>query len=126
MPSETTNWIHFKNHKNKLKVPFIIYADTEAYLKQLNADDDDLYSHYASSGNNSDCIEWFIDELELIAKFVGQRLAEVVPMHPLTDDEQYTLNQPFSRCFVCDKEFDLGERRVADHCHFTGRFRGQL
>lgn len=154
MPSETTKWIHFKNHKNKLKAPFIIYADTEAYLKQLNAEErkrifnekcsthayqqhnmysvgyyfkcqyNDSYSHYASSGNNSDCIEWFIKELELIARFVGQRLAEVVPMHPLTDDEQYRLNSAFSKCFICDKEFDLGERRVADHCHFTGRFRG--
>lgn len=39
MPSETTKWIHFKNYKNKLKAPFIIYADTEAYLKHLDTED---------------------------------------------------------------------------------------
>lgn len=33
MPSEDDKYIAFKNYKNKLKTPFIIYCDTEALIK---------------------------------------------------------------------------------------------
>lgn len=34
IPHEENNYETFKNYKNELKTPFIIYADTEAILKQ--------------------------------------------------------------------------------------------
>lgn len=33
LPTEEEKWIEFKNFKNKLDVPFIIYADIEAILE---------------------------------------------------------------------------------------------
>ena len=29
-----------------------------------------------------------------------------------------------TKCFICGKDFRQGDRKVRDHCHFTGRYRG--
>ena len=26
-----------------------------------------------------------------------------------------------TKCFICGKDFQQGDRKVRDHCHFTGR-----
>ena len=30
-----------------------------------------------------------------------------------------------TKCFICGKDFQQGDRKVRDHCHFTGRYRGR-
>ena len=35
LPSPGKNFVSFKNHKNKLKAPFIVYADCECILKSV-------------------------------------------------------------------------------------------
>ena len=27
-------------------------------------------------------------------------------------------------CWICDKLFDVGDDKVRDHCHITGKYRG--
>lgn len=39
LPTQEEKWIEFKNHKYKLEVPFIIYADSEAILPAVKDDD---------------------------------------------------------------------------------------
>ena len=37
------------------------------------------------------------------------------------------MNKYFSqifKCWICDKLFDLGDNKVRDHCHVTGKYRG--
>jgi hypothetical protein len=29
-----------------------------------------------------------------------------------------------TKCFICDTDLQQGDRKVGDHCHFTGRYRG--
>ena len=29
-----------------------------------------------------------------------------------------------TNCWICRKDFEEGELRVRDHCHFTGKYRG--
>ena len=29
-----------------------------------------------------------------------------------------------TKCWICNKEFEEGDKKVRDHCHFTGRYRG--
>ena len=29
-----------------------------------------------------------------------------------------------NRCWICDKFFDVGDDKVRDHCHITGKYRG--
>lgn len=153
MPNYDTRWIEFKNHEYQLKSPFIIYADSEAILKQLNHDErqrifnkncktkayqehhmysiayyfkceyDDSLSYYASSGNNIDCIKWFIKELEHIAEFAANILAQNEPMQ-LTADEERLCKDPNAKCSICGRKIYMDEKRARDHCHYSGKFRG--
>lgn len=154
MPTEETKWIEFENYKNQLKAPFVVYADTESFLKKLSVEEqnrvysaeckttayqqhhvysvgyyfkcefDNSKSYYASSGNRSDCIDWFVDELEQIAKRVAVMMSDVQPMNKLNSDEENLVNDPNTKCFICEQSFELNEVRHRDHCHFTGKFRG--
>lgn len=153
MPDEDAKWLEFKHHDYQLKAPFIIYADTEAFLKQLDENEkkrvfneeckttayqehhmysvgyyfkcefDNSKSFYASSGNRHDCIEWFIQELQTISQYAANMLATNKPMQ-LTIDEERLCKDPNVKCSICDRPFEENETRARDHCHFTGKFRG--
>ena len=56
---------------------------------------------------------------------------EMKPMDPLTEEEKESYkNQEL--CHICDKEFCTDKnndeykkmRKVLDHCHYTGKYRG--
>ena len=32
--------------------------------------------------------------------------------------------QVSNKCWICDKLFDLGDNKIRDHCHITGKYRG--
>ena len=32
--------------------------------------------------------------------------------------------QSSNSCWICDKLFDVGDDKVRDHCHITGKYRG--
>ena len=36
-------------------------------------------------------------------------------------EERFQLS---NSCFICDKLFDVGDEKVRDHCHITGKYRG--
>ena len=44
-------------------------------------------------------------------------------MAPLTEKEQYDFEKA-KICWICQKEFGEREKKVRDHCHFTGKYRG--
>ena len=37
------------------------------------------------------------------------------------EDEKLQLS---NFCWICDKLFDIGDGKVRDHCHITGKYRG--
>ena len=39
------------------------------------------------------------------------------------EEEEKRFNKK-TKCWICNKEFVEGDKKVTDHCHFTGRFRG--
>lgn len=154
MPTEKTKWVKFENYKHQLKVPFVVYADTEAYLKRLNVEEqncvfseqckttayqqhhiysvglylkceyDDALSYYINSGNDVNCVEWFVLALGGIAQFIAREFSNILPMNTLTPAEEFLLKDPNAVCSICDKMFDPLEVRVRDHCHLSGKFRG--
>lgn len=150
MPSEKEKYITFTKYKNQLKIPFIIYADTEALLKPpettvfnvncstlahqehqvysigyfFKYEYDETRSRYASyRGEN--CIDWFLNELRLIANETYDFLEDQKPMKPLSKEEEKQFEET-TFCHICKKDFDIehSELRVRDHCHITGLFRG--
>ena len=37
------------------------------------------------------------------------------------EEERFQLS---NNCWICDKLFDVGDEKVRDHCHITGKYRG--
>lgn len=139
-PSGNTNFIKFKNFRNKLKAAFIIYADLECLL--IPCEDGQKYqkhkpcsvAYYVKcsydptlsfyrSYRGSDCMRWFVKELNEFAENVETVFLCDLPMNTLTIDEKYTFNNA-KLCYICEKTFVEGDKRVRDHCHLTGKFRG--
>ena len=87
---------------------------------------EDKHSFY----RGNDCIKKFCSELkELGTKVVNYEQKE---MAPLTDDENRYYKEQ-KKCYICRKSFCCDKKqkkrfklykKVRDHCHFTGKFRG--
>ena len=135
--------VQFKNFKNKLRVPFVVYADLECL--QVPDPDDDKIRHHVPSGiclllvsqhpkvknrlklfHGKDCIDKFIEELYKINYECQMALKKhKIPMKPLTDQQVYNF-QTASHCHICEKEFEPGLSRdslVHDHDHLSGEYR---
>ena len=79
--------------------------------KQLN-------SYIKTKPEDPDAIDVFIKWLEDDVKF----LANITPKKMIftkEDEKQFNMT---SDCWICGEE--LGNDRVRDHCHYTGRYRG--
>ena len=70
-----------------------------------------------------DCIEKFCKDLkELGTEIINFEEKEMIP---LTNKEIKSYEKQ-KVCHICKKEFcdDKNKKKVRDHCHYTGRFRG--
>lgn len=170
LPSEENRWLHFKNYKYKIEVPFIIYADIESIqIPQSNDNDDeemidklpkgttkihiansigyyfharlDPHSSHYDSFFGENCISSFILRLkEIMINTVWPKLHTNQPMAILTEQERENFELA-TICYICNKPFtpdtndddddsvnnsknNYEKRKVRDHCHMTGKFRG--
>ena len=75
---------------------------------------------------NEDVAKIFCEELEETTKKIYDRFKDDVPM--IFNDEARKLFEEQTECYACGKPFvdKDGLRKVRDHCHFTGKFRGAL
>ncbi|XP_066585457.1 uncharacterized protein [Prorops nasuta] len=147
LPSEGEDrWLSFKNVKNCERVPFVIYADLACILEKTDQSEDNSNSnsyqkhvpfsvgYYIKSSRDSsfssynsyrgtDCIEWFVRELESDAQFVSDRLKTVVPMSILSVSEGLR-HYSDPNCHICKKPFLPNQLRIRDHDHLTGKHKG--
>ena len=149
MPKSGT-YLKFKNFQNSEKAPFVIYADFESLIKHMhncNPDPNKSYTkkiqkhepvgftYYIISLNESvyesrkktytkpkpedeDPVDVFIKWLEGDVKDI----ANIKPKKMIFTEEDRKQFNKASDCWICGEE--LGNDRVRDHCHFTGRYRG--
>ena len=147
MPEKGTI-LRFKHHERSEKVPFIIYADTEALIKEMhNCDpnpqnsytkkyqkhkpisfsyyikcfDDNVYKPKLRKYTGEDAIEKFVEWIEEDVKEIAN-----IPVSEMIfgSDELNQFNNT-TKCWICKGEFDdTVDKKVKDHCHYTGRFRG--
>lgn len=146
LPNTQNNKIKFSSITNKLKAPFIIYADVEALLKtptqefskssSTTAEQEHevfsvgYYFHCAYDNSKSfykshrglNCIDWFVGELKDIAQFVKPILDTVVPMN-ITPENEINF-QESKTCHICCGVFTTSDLKVRDHSHLTGDYRG--
>ena len=154
MPNKDNNLIKYNQGDKSLKLPFIIYADLECLLKKIDTcyNNPDLssttkinqhipsgYSIYTScsfdKSNNKlsyyrgeDCMKRFCKDLKDHAtKIIDFKKKTMIP---LTKEEEDNYNKE-NICYICKKDFNNDttessslERKVRDHCHFTGKYRG--
>ena len=148
MPEKGTI-LKFKHYERSERVPFIIYADTEALIKEMqNCDpnpldsytkkyqkhepisfsyyiisfDDNVYESKLRKYTGEDAMEKFVDWIEEDVKDIAN--IPDVKMMKLSPDELKQFDEA-TKCWICNEEFDdTGDEKVKDHCHYTGRFRG--
>ena len=134
-----------------MRVPFIVYADFESFTPQLSTCqpnpaksyinqyqkhipsgfcyhikcfDDTLYSQqpvtFAKKFDDDDVAQIFMDTLQTNIKDIYNKFkfpkSMIMTMHDKLVYDNSTL------CHICNKE--LGEDRVRDNCHLSGKLRG--
>ena len=149
MPKEGSS-ISFIHHNRSIKVPFVIYADFEAFTKEIQTIPQNnkvsftqKYQHHQPSGfcykivgqnikrcalfrakdTNEDVSQKFIEMLETDIKKIYKQFNFSKKMLPLTKKEQSDFENA-KICWICQKGFKAKDKKVRDHCHFTGQFRG--
>ena len=149
MPPPGT-YLRFKNFPHSEKAPFAIYADFESLIKPMDNCDPDpnksytkkhqkhepiSFSYYINSsidgvfkpvlrkytktkpedGGTMDVfIKWLEEDVKAIANIEEKEMI-------FTVEDRKQFNKA-SDCWICGEY--LGNDRVRDHCHFTGRYRG--
>ena len=135
IPPEKANFMQFKNYKNQTSTPFRIYADSEAILKPVSRDNgefqehipcgfcfhtvsetDEKFSPVLIRGQN--CVDEFVEKLvEHVRNLQNRPKKKIVWEKGEREKFEHEIN-----CWFCGEE--IKGRKVADHCHFTGKYRG--
>ena len=146
----TGSFLEFKNFVHSEKAPFAIYADFESLIKPLDVCDPDpeksytmkcskhkpiSFCYYIKSFNESvyksklriyikkeesdyDAMDTFINWLESDVREIANLENKDMIFTP--ENEKEFINA--LNCWLCGEY--MGNDRVRDHCHFTGKFRG--
>ncbi|XP_057296198.1 uncharacterized protein LOC130625149 [Hydractinia symbiolongicarpus] len=143
--SEKDEWLYYQDGQQQFKVPFVIYADFESLLIPMKENARDTktktlnkhvpcgwctYSTFAYGEvpdpltvyREEDCVPRFVNHLEDEVKRLYPLFPQK-PMLPLTD-EQKNAYDAAETCHICMKSFSDENRKVRDHCHYTGLYRG--
>ena len=145
MPKEDDIMV-FKNHYKKLKAPFVIYADFECLTTRTGTVSTkevktDKYQHHRPCGfminvvnsidgsskpflyRGGDCMDVFIQKIIEVKDEVMEKMKENKEI--IFNANNWRDFNTATKCFICGKDFQQGDRKVRDHCHFTGRYRGR-
>ena len=150
MPGEGTT-LSFKNYNRSMRVPFIVYADFESFIKPIDTcepnPENSYTKQYQKHTPSSFCyyIKCFDDEVyyqnpvtytastenEDVAQIFVNMLEEDVksiykrfgkPKKMLFGAKEREEFDEATECWICHGE--LGLDRIRDHCHLTGKYRG--
>ena len=140
--------IEYSDGQFQFKVPFIIYADFESILEPIQGPGNNprkpstcgvnihtpsgwcAYSKFAygkvtnllKEYRGKDCVSKFCQHIIAEARHLYDSFPEK-PMEPLTK-AQLKEYKHVTECHICFKTFREGNRKVRDHCHYNGKYRG--
>ena len=140
--------VKYNDSQYQFKVPFVIYADFESILIPLSGAANNpeilstrginihtpsgwcIYSKFADGlgvdgfpqYRGRDCVSKFCKRIISEAKRLDNSTPRK-PMDPITNKEKLKFKRA-RECHICFKEFFLKDRKVRDHCHSTGKYRG--
>jgi hypothetical protein len=130
----------FKNYKDLLTRPFIVYADFEASLIKTHRTDGNTHRHIRNSAafhlvctfdntrneyhkfNGEDCAVQMIKTSNEIAERCIADMRTNKAMTLSKEDQKDFQNA--QTCYLCDGGFTESNYKVRDHDHRTGQYRG--
>ena len=151
MPEKGSS-ITFGHHNRCMKVPFVVYADFEAFTEEIASCEpnnhksftntyqrhkpsgccykivcfEEKYSQkpilYRAKNEEEDIGEKFIEILEEDIKKIHKKFN--FPKKMIFTEKDKSEYEKATLCWICQQEFSESEKKVGDHCHFTGLFRG--
>ena len=62
-------------------------------------------------------LKQFLMSMIIVKKMIKKHFKENLIMSA-EEEERFQLS---TSCWICDKLFDVGEDKVRDHCHITGK-----
>ena len=150
-PAEPTNILKFKNYGHTLETPFVIYADFEAILEEVDDDENKStrkinkhvpcgFARLTTSScekynkeevvvySGRDCMSKFFQHIHSEQLRINKILNEIVPMKELTP-QQIRDYRNAKKCYICDEEFsadqdDKNRAENRDHNHLDGLYIG--
>ena len=140
--------VEYSDGQYQFKVPSTMYADFESILEPIQGASNDpeissmrgvnvhtpsgwcVYSKFAygevdnpcSQYRGLDCVEKFCKHIISEAKRLHRSFPEK-PMTPLTKSQIKEYSKA-RECHICFKSFGKNDRKVRDHCHYSGLYRG--
>ena len=150
MPKKGSS-VKFNNFQKQLPVPFVIYADFEAITQKIDScQPNDEKSYTERYQKHNDCgysfkvvfcydnkfsrpiqlyrgknavykfLEAMLEEVDYCEKTKNEHFNQ--PMDLTNKDEENF--QAATKSHICKKDFSEEDKRVRDHCHVTGKYRG--
>jgi len=141
--------LEFKNHKHSMTVPIVVYADFESFTKPIDSCQPDpdrsftkAYQKHEPSGfcfyivcdgktsrpvlytkqtEGENVAEIFV---KMLQDEVDQVWSSEVKEMILTEEEKTNFEKA-AECWICKNPFEDGEKKVRDHWHYSGKFRGE-
>ena len=141
--------IKFTKTVYQLRLPFVIYADFKSVLSRQNSCEPlplksftTQYQHHVSCGSciyvkysdgqyskppqvniGDDGAEKLLDQVLAAATIFRQYLGNKIPIKWLTQEQWREYNNVMN-CSICTKPFKSANKKVRNHDHLTGEYRG--
>lgn len=145
LPDEHSK-LKFSNFEKTQRIPIVIYGDFESLLcnysdKNKSVFTESVQSHQASSYayyiccksrpelndfvsyRGPNCAQKFVETVTNDLKRLYKILQNKQSMLPLTSDELKSF-KTVQLCHICKTKFAQNDKKVKDHDHFTGKYRG--
>ena len=145
-PKGEAKWLKFTGIFKQLRIPYVIYADFETMPQPISGCNRDPINSYTEKRHyhepcgysytvvgldadhskpavvyrGPDVIDHFLEDMVKEESEILQKLNEIKPMKLTPEDWRQFYRA--RDCHICQKP--LKGRRVRDHCHVTGAFRG--
>ena len=140
--------ISFKNYFKQLPSPLKMFADFECALKEVKSSDKNNGSYTEKYQDHIPCsfaykvvcgdnkfsakvvlyrgknavigsLYQFLMSMIIVKKMITKPFNKNLIMP--AEEEGFQLSNNF---WICNKLFDVGDEKVRDHCHITGKYRG--
>ena len=144
--------IKFLNYFKQLSAPFKTYADFECILKETGASQEIIdenisytkkYQNHIPCGfaykvvciddrftkdiviyRGKDCVNKFITMMLKEYEYCSNVMREYFNKNLIISAEEEKMFQSSNKWWICNKLFDLVDKKVRGHCHICGKFRG--